>query len=343
MNRKSFWYIVAESKELLKNSVISRSVLDEWLAVFRDNEGKIGVLQDRCLHRSAQLSKGKMVDGHLRCPYHGWTYARTGDVVFIPSEGKLQNVKVEKTKQNHRCAQVFQVLEQDDYIYVRLEPSEELPFKLKNYRRPGYTTIRLQNRFENSVTNCAENFVDIPHTSFVHPRIFRDSKGESLRASIERLGGHVKVDYIGEKKNLGIFKWFLNPKGEEIRHTDEFFAPNVTEVNYFFSGTNHFVITSQSIPVNEKETLVYTDLTYNYGIWNRVSRPIVRKQAQIIIDQDIEILKNQMKTIQRYGAKFANSPCDVIHTFIESIQAEIEKGEDPKGLPSRKAEIEFWV
>ena len=37
--------------------------------------------------------------------------------------------------------------------------------------------------------------------------------------------------------------------------------------------------------VTDEETLVYTDLTYDYGIWNWLSGPIVRLQAQTIIDQ----------------------------------------------------------
>src|SRR5207253_3063170 len=104
-----------------------------------------------------------------------------------------------------------------------------------------------------------------------------------------------------------------------------FHMPNVTTVNYWFGKTKHFIITSQSIPVTEKETLVYTDLTYNYGIWNWPSRPLVRRHARMIIDQDIEILDNQMQTLERYPAPFQNSPADIVHTWIESIQETLEK------------------
>jgi phenylpropionate dioxygenase-like ring-hydroxylating dioxygenase large terminal subunit len=339
MNRKDFWYIVAESRELKKDQVLAREVLGEWLAIYRDENGHAVILQDRCLHRSSRLSRGRVSNGQLQCSYHGWRYDGRGEVSFVPSEGPTVNAR-------KRCALKFDAREQDDYIYVRLSQEAAVlvePFAMPNYKKPGYTTIRLQNRFQGNVTNCAENFVDIPHTAFVHPRIFRDPGSDPVGAEVVRNHGSVKVTYSKERQNFGIFSWFLNPKGGEVRHTDEFFMPNVTTVNYHFSGGKHFIITSQSIPVTEKETLVYTDLTYNYGIWNFLSRPVVRRQGQMIIDQDVEILASQMQTIEKYGMKFQNSPADIIHTFIESIQKEIEEGRDPRGLPPRESKIEFYI
>jgi phenylpropionate dioxygenase-like ring-hydroxylating dioxygenase large terminal subunit len=338
MKREDFWYIVAESQDVPKNKVISRSLLGEWLAVFRDNEGNLSAIQDKCLHRSAQLSRGKVISGKLQCPYHGWSYATSGEVVHIPSMGHTY-------KQGSRCAKSYEIIEQEDYIYVRLSSEDQTlePFSMPCFGKEGYTTIRLQNVFKNNVTNCAENFVDIPHTTFVHPGIFRDTKNEKFGAHILRQDGRVKITYKNEKKNFGWFSWFLNPKGEEIGHTDEFLVPNITSVQYRFGGKNHFIITSQSAPINDEETLVYTDLTYHYGIWTILSKPLVRWQAQTIINQDIEILNNQMRTIKKYGATFQNSPADIIHTWIESLQQEIVEGRDPKNLPKKEMEIEFWV
>lgn len=336
MDFKNFWYIAAESHEVKKGQPYAATIHDEWIALFRDRDGRVTALQDRCLHRAARLSRGRVENGDLVCPYHGWKYDAQGQVIHVPSEGPATR---------SRCAKKYEVIEQDDYIYVRLEkPADQdiKPFPMPCYKNKGYTTIRLQNTFENSVTNCAENFLDIPHTTFVHPTIFRNSSHQKMSAKVERRQGHVKVTYVGEKSDFGIFTWFLNPKRLEIQHTDEFFMPNVTTVNYWF-GRKHFIITSQSIPIDKKMTKVYTDLTYNYGMWNLVSRPIVRWQGQAIIDQDIEILKNQGETIEKYGAHFQNSPADLIHTFIESIQNEIQNGRDPKQLPEKEGKIDFWV
>lgn len=59
MKKEDFWYIAAESHELGQNQVISRSILNEWIALFRGETGEVTAVQDRCLHRTAQLSNGE--------------------------------------------------------------------------------------------------------------------------------------------------------------------------------------------------------------------------------------------------------------------------------------------
>jgi phenylpropionate dioxygenase-like ring-hydroxylating dioxygenase large terminal subunit len=349
MNLKDFWYIVGESKDLRRDKVIAARLFDEWLAVFRDENGKPVAMEDRCLHRCAQLSKGSVKQGKLQCAYHGWIYNGEGSVIHIPSEGEC--------KPSARRARTVQICESDNYIYARLATSSHhpanstnrsdedgiKPFRIPFFQTKGWASIRLKNLFHNNVTNCAENFVDIPHTAFVHPKIFRVSRNEKLTATVRRKNGSVVVHYKGERANLGIFSWFLNRRGTEIQHTDSFFMPNVTCVDYLFSENRRFIITSQSIPVSEEETLVYTDLTYNYGVWNGLARPVIRWQAQTIIDQDIEILGNQLKTIKKFNSRFSNTQADVIHLFIESIRDALARGEDPNSLPDKQHEIEFWL
>lgn len=344
MNFKDFWYIAAETRELKPGAALHRRILDAWITIFLDETGAPVALEDRCLHRCARLSNGKVESGRLQCAYHGWTYDGQGRVVAIPSEGP------DGPKSQHRRAQTFAVKLQDDYIYVHLGASasettirRSEPFAIPFYKARGWASVRLQNQFQNTVTNCVENFVDIPHTTFVHPKIFRDPRRERFTARVRRRGGSVIVEYHNERSNLGVFSWFLNPEGREIIHTDSFHMPNVTSVEYIFGKNRRFIITSQSIPVGEDETLVYTDLTYNYGRWNAIAKPIIRRQAKVIIDQDIDVLGDQMETIKKYGARFCNTEADYIHTQIESIRQELERDGDPALLPEKERTIEFWV
>ena len=346
-----FWYIACESRELGPKDVLKRCVLDEDIVVFRDREQKPVILRDRCMHRAAPLSGGQVHEGCLRCGYHGWTYDRDGEVVAVPCE--RDNFKRGGVK---RRAVVHEACEQDDFVYVRLRarcpsstallgpgPSDITPFAMPKYRAQGYATVRLQNRFRNNVTNCAENFIDIPHTVFVHPSIFRTSRGQKISATVERRAGNVHVNYQGETDNLGWFRWFLNPRAEPIVHVDNFFMPNVTCVEYAFGPRRHFFITSQSVPVHDDETLVYTDLTFDYGIWNMVAKPLVAWQGQKVIDQDLDILSDQMDVIRKTGDDFAHTQADTIHLFVESIRDALMRGQDPRALPDQRREITFWI
>jgi len=340
MEFRDFWYVVAESRELKPGKVLARKILGEWLAVFRDEDGNPVALQDRCKHRSMQLSEGTVSKGQVMCPYHGWTYDKEGQVVGVPSEG--ENFKRAKS----RCVPRYSTCESDDYVYVRLsegEHAQEKPFAIQHYKEKGWNTIRVINRFNNTVTNCVENFIDIPHTVYVHPGIFRNERRELIDVRIERLNGSVKATYRNETDNLGWTSKFFNPDGVEAVHTDEFFMPNVTCVEYLYSPKRRFLITSQSIPWEEDDTLVYTDVTFNYGALNFLAAPFVRWMGQRIISQDVEAMAKQMKCIKKYGEDFSNTPADTIHAYVESIQRELKRGNDPKNLAPKVVDVQMLI
>lgn len=340
MNERDFWYVVARSEDLRPEAVLARKVLDEWLAVFRGPDGAPVILRDRCMHRNSRLSNGVVCKGALRCGYHGWTYAADGQVVAVPAEGEAFRAT------EARRARRYAALERDGYVYVRLAdaPTEDIPpFAMPHWGEPGWGHIRLVNRFANNVTNCVENFIDVPHTVFVHPGIFRTSRGQEVEATVTREGGRVTIEYQNETDNLGWFAWFLNPKATPIQHRDHFILPNVTHVEYVFGPRRVFLITSQSVPCADDDTLVYTDLTYDYGVWNLFAGPIVRWQSQAVIDQDIVALGQQMEVIRKYGAQFANTPADLVHVLVESIREELAAGRDPRLLPVKTHAIRFRV
>lgn len=339
-----FWYIVALSEQLQPNKVLPRTVLGEWLAIFRGEDGQPVALRDRCLHRNSRLSVGKVCDGALQCAYHGWVYDGVGNVIAVPAEGD------DFKPSPQRRAKCYATKEQDGYVYVRLAdtpsvaPSVDLePFSMPHYGQTGWETVRVINRFANNVTNCAENFIDIPHTAFVHPGVFRTSRQQKLEMTVERWNGSVLVEYRNENSNLGWYSRFLNLQSAEIKHSDRFYMPNITSVEYKMAENRHLFITSQSIPETDNSTLVYTDVTYNYGIWNKLARPFVWWTAQHIIRQDVEILGIQGEAIAKYGTQFYNTPADTIHIFVESIIAAISRGEDPRLLPNQSVKVTFWV
>jgi phenylpropionate dioxygenase-like ring-hydroxylating dioxygenase large terminal subunit len=337
MKFEDFWYVVCESRHLKSPTILPRTVLGEWLVIFRGDDNKPVALRDRCMHRNSRLSTGKICNGKIQCPYHGWVYDQYGKVVRVPAEG--QNFR----SCHSRSALRYDTTEQDGYVYVRLATqSEFVPFSMPYYKQQGWETVRVINRFHNNVTNCVENFIDIPHTASVHPGIFRTSKQQKLEMTVERRNGCVFAFYRNETNNLGWFTNFLNQQGWEIRHTDSFHMPNVTSVEYDMGKHRRLFITSQSVPEAET-TLVYTDVTYNYGFWNKLAKPFVHWTAQHIIHQDVQALAIQWEVIQKYGVHFANTPADTIHVFVESIRNQIANGKDPRNLPDKSVIVNFWV
>lgn len=176
---------------LSATSLLARTVLGEWLAIFRGSNGEPVALQDRCLHRNSRLSAGKVNRGILQCPYHGWLYDGNGHVIAVPAQGQ-------SFKSSPGCrGKCYAVKERDGYVYVRLAATPRVdfePFPMPHYGQPGWETVRVINRFANDVTNCAENFIDIPHTAFVHQGIFRSSRPKKLGMTVKRCDGAVLVE-----------------------------------------------------------------------------------------------------------------------------------------------------
>lgn len=336
-----FWYVLAESHEVTSHSVLARQVLDEWLACYRDEGGKVVVARDRCIHRCAKLSAGSVKEGKLSCRYHGWVYGSEGKVVSIPVEGGEQAANNRKVR-----AKTYKVVEQEGYVYVCLEPGIHTPphpTALSDIAMTLRGNVRLQHKFNNSLANCVENYIDVPHTAYVHHGVFRKPKGEMLRTTVSRNQGAVHITYHGERVNLGSFSFFLNPKGEEIEHSDHFYAPNITSVHYLLPCGYRYCITSQSIPVTEMETMVYTDISYDFGIWTDLARLMVARQARIVIAQDIDILDEQGRNIEKYGEKFFPTSADTIHTLTSEIIDGLREGTLPCELPAVQQEVCFCV
>jgi phthalate 4,5-dioxygenase oxygenase subunit len=65
---------------------VRTKMLGEWVVVFRDSDGKLGALDDRCPHRKASLAFGRNEECGLRCLYHGWKFGVDGTVLDMASE-----------------------------------------------------------------------------------------------------------------------------------------------------------------------------------------------------------------------------------------------------------------
>jgi phenylpropionate dioxygenase-like ring-hydroxylating dioxygenase large terminal subunit len=86
------WYVIMESREVRKDQVVGVTRFGEKLVAWRDHEGKLGLFRDRCPHRGIELSKGRVKESHLQCPFHGFEYDISGKCTLIPANGRSSAV-----------------------------------------------------------------------------------------------------------------------------------------------------------------------------------------------------------------------------------------------------------
>jgi nitrite reductase/ring-hydroxylating ferredoxin subunit len=82
---------VARSADVVARHVAQSQLLDQEIAVWRADSGRVDVWENRCPHRGVRLSIGVNTGTELRCRYHGWRFASgSGQCTFIPAHPTQQ-------------------------------------------------------------------------------------------------------------------------------------------------------------------------------------------------------------------------------------------------------------
>jgi phenylpropionate dioxygenase-like ring-hydroxylating dioxygenase large terminal subunit len=336
MSLKNYWYIAAESRELKKRP-IARTIFGEKIVLFRDARREAGALLDRCAHRNMALSLGRVVQDCVECPYHGWRYDRTGKCLAVPSMGdnpKLPGATVKS----------FPVLEQDGYIWIF--PGDQFnndkPFHFPHYGETGWTSFKMKTRFLSTVEACLENFLDCPHTVFVHKGWFRSHHTQSLSAVVRRRPDSVEVEFKEEPISDSVVSRLLFPKSKQLKHTDRFLMPNLSRVDYDFGPERHFIVTSQCTPYSDEETEVYTTISYRFGRLGLLVRLFFEPLCRHIIAQDVDILREHSKQMKQFGGpEYAHVETDLLGLHIQSLRTNRERNKPPPEDSQRVITITF--
>jgi phthalate 4,5-dioxygenase len=114
---RQHWLPACMSEEVVERdgTPVRSRLLGEDLVVFRDTEGKLGILGEHCPHRRASLAFGRNEEGGLRCLYHGWKFDVEGKVLDMaefepPSWAPTPDTKISIVKMHVQCnwAQVLE-------------------------------------------------------------------------------------------------------------------------------------------------------------------------------------------------------------------------------------------
>ncbi len=335
------WYIACLSSEL-SDRPFEATIYDTKIVLFRNINGEAVCLINKCLHRHSELSKGEVVRGELQCPYHGWAYSTGGMVTNVPSEGPGPT-------KGKRCQKSFPVVEQDGVIWVFFgeEKNRNLvtPWKFPSINERGWSHYFMVTDFNNEVTNLVENFMDVPHTVFVHKGWFRNKSLKNVPITVETKNKSVLVTYHQKEDNIGVLiKPLLNPLNEPMEHTDLFIFPNTTRVDYSFGANFKYIINSSCTPVSTMKSRVYTLIAYKIPLLGFLLKPFIHFYTRQVINQDVWIMDVQGKNLNPNEASaFQSTPADEPHLQIERLRTMGKNHENDLSLIEKKTEVTIWI
>ena len=139
-------------------------MLGEDLIAFRDTDGKVGLIGERCPHRLAPLVIGRNEECGLRCIYHGWKYDTDGNVLETPAEPESSTLKDKVHHTAYPCKEAAGI------VWSYLGPKDKIPL-LPNYEWMNLSPDHLY--VTKSVQDCSwlqglEGECDSSHLSVLH-------------------------------------------------------------------------------------------------------------------------------------------------------------------------------
>lgn len=188
MYLENAWYVAAWDHEVTRQHMLRRTLLDQPVVFYRTEDGRPIALEDRCCHRHAPLSRGRLIGDAVQCPYHGFTYDTTGACIAIPGQ---------KAIPHEARVRSYPVVERYRWLWIWMgDPALADPSKIEDYHwiddpawRAGGERLDLKGNY----ILLVENLLDLSHLSFIHPTTLGTDKIAETPMRCERLERGVRV------------------------------------------------------------------------------------------------------------------------------------------------------
>ena len=158
------WWFAATSDEVTDKPV-GGWYLDRPVVLYRTSDGTVAALDNRCPHRWAPLSEGRVEGDSIRCPYHGFRFTSDGACDDIPSQNQIP-----------RACRVasYPTIERDGIIWLWLGDAQmaaqtALPVDTAWLTSPDCSVVTGTYMVDANYQNLKENVLDLTHLPHIHP------------------------------------------------------------------------------------------------------------------------------------------------------------------------------
>jgi phthalate 4,5-dioxygenase len=163
-----YWIPFYPGHQLLADGQPKRvKILGEDLVVFRDSDGRVGLIENACPHRGAPLMYGRNEECGLRCVYHGWKFDVEGNVIDMPAEP-------ENSKLHQRIkAKTYPCVERNNVLWTYMGPDLDAPPlpQIEWNLLPAENVVVSFRVQECNWLQALEGEIDSAHAPILHSRI----------------------------------------------------------------------------------------------------------------------------------------------------------------------------
>lgn len=286
------WYAVLESKEVPAGRPVGVLRMGEKLVFWRDAQGKVVCLHDRCPHRGVSLSLGRLQGECVECPFHGFQFDASGACRLVPANGRSA-----PAARQIRVAS-YPSYEVDGLIFIWWGEARETlppPRYFDNLGDMVYAASRVP--WNAHYSRAIENQLDVAHVPFVHASTIGRGAGALVDGPcLEWVGSDKFRLYFMNREDDGRLP--LRP--DEVTHPNkpfwlEFIFPNLWQ-NHLGDQAR---VTVAFAPVDDEHTLMY--LRFYQGFLNA---PLVGKWvAQMSMPFNRRVLRQDQRVVETQTPK----------------------------------------
>jgi phenylpropionate dioxygenase-like ring-hydroxylating dioxygenase large terminal subunit len=160
---RRYWLPVGLSADITTAAPMPVRILSEDLVLFRDDVGRLGLLQRHCPHRCTDLSFGRLEDGGLRCLYHGWLWDVGGNCLEQPAEPPESTYKDEVKALSYPCREVAGMI----FTYMGQGQPPEFP-QYSCFDVPEAHRWVMRSVMECNYLQALDGNIDPAHLSYLH-------------------------------------------------------------------------------------------------------------------------------------------------------------------------------
>ncbi|CAI5514788.1 unnamed protein product [Closterium sp. Naga37s-1] len=172
------WYPVALIEDLDPSRPTSFQLLGRDLVIWRDSQGIWRAHADRCPHRLAPLSEGRLDEnGLLQCPYNGWSFRGDGSCAVIPQASDT-GPESRACSSSRACVASYPALVSQGLLFVWPEEGRwedalavEPPRLPDVFEDEGFSSVTIQRDLYYGFDTLMENVSDPSHIEFAHHKV----------------------------------------------------------------------------------------------------------------------------------------------------------------------------
>lgn len=197
---RNAWYIAGWADEVGSDKPLGRTIAGTKIVMFRDGQGALCALRDRCSHRLVPLSMGTICKGVLECGYHGLQFDGTGTCVSNPHGPVSRSLSVES----------FTLTERFDLLWLWLgdrakaDPAT-IPDMSASPHDPDRSSFRGYMGVRCNHLLLVDNLLDLSHADYLHKGgLNSGGTMTKLRPRVEESANAVLAEWFVSKDDKGV-------------------------------------------------------------------------------------------------------------------------------------------